>query len=279
MATKNGELETEVVLVTPELAAKWLETMVINRALSTATVRRYVELMQAGEWKLDASPMRFNTKGELMDGQHRLWAVIESGLEQRFLVVRNVTDDAFLVMDNGKRRNFGDTLSIQFPEMKNISSVAGATRIIYRASKGYSTPSLTSSRGREISNEAMLAFFTENEDSVLAATAFGDRVYNKLRAIPLSHWALLVWQFQTIDLDDANYFFQHLIDGKNQDDGSPILRLREFLMDELNAKARSHPERVAYVIKAWNLYRDGTTIQRLLVKLGGANPEPYPVAH
>lgn len=279
MTTKNEELTTEVVNVTPEVATEWLGTMVANRNLSTATVQRYVELMQAGEWKLDASPVRFNTQGQLMDGQHRLWAVIESTLEQKFLVARNVPDDAFLVMDSGKRRNFGDVLSIEFRGMKNVTSVAAVTRVLYRHENTRQTvPTLTSSRGREVSNEPLLAFYRANMESILGVTAVADRVYNRFRALPLSHWGLLAWIFQSIDSDDAAYFFQRVIDGKNLSDGSPILRLREFLMDEINARGRSNPERVAYVIKAWNLYRDGATIQRLYVKLGGANPEPYPTA-
>ena len=280
MATKNGELQTEVVAVSPELAAKWLETMRVNRKLTVGLVDRYKESMVGGFWNLDASPIRFNTQGQLIDGQHRLWAVIESGTTQDFLVVRNVPDEAFLTMDSGKKRSFSDVLSIEYPDMPNELQVAAATRIIYRFENGHSLSSVATGQGRDIPNSVLLEFFQERKDDIVAASRMADSVYSSFpRMIPASKLALLAWMFQGLDLDDSNEFFQRLKDGKNLADGSPILELRRIYGNELLRKTRSNFELMALAIKAWNLYRQGMTVQTLLLKLGGAHPEPVPVAH
>ncbi len=277
MATKNGELQTEVVSVTPELAAKWLETMQVNRKLTTGAIERYKDSMLGGFWTLDASPIRFNTQGHLIDGQHRLWAIIESGTTQQFLVVRNVPDEAFLTMDSGKKRGFSDVLTIEFPGIANDLQVAAATRIIYRHVNGASLSSLTTGVGRDIPNSLLLAFFRENQDSITAASRMADAVYSSFpRLLPASKLALLVWMFQSIDLDDSNEFFQRLKDGKSLNDGSPILALRRIYGNELIKRTRTNFELVALAVKAWNLYREGTSVQLLLLKLGGAHPEPVP---
>lgn len=34
--------------------------------------------------------------------------------------------------------------------------------------------------------------------------------------------------------------------------------------------------KIAFVVKAWNAYQDGVTIQKLQWQAGGAHPEPFP---
>lgn len=278
MVTKNGELTTEVVDVTPELAAKWLETMVDNRKLTSSVVEKYKDSMLGGFWKLDASPIRFNTKDQLMDGQHRLWAVIESGKPQKFLIVRGVVDDAFLTMDSGKKRGFADVLSIEFPDLKDVLSTAAATRAIYRLELGAPLKTMIGNRGGEIPNASLLEFFRQHQDSIIAASKAANAIYQRFPGvIQESLWSAIVWTFHTLSLEDANAFLASLKDGRNLEDTSPIWHLRNILTEQLTRRSRPRLEVVALVLKAWNMFREGTEVQRLLVKLGGANPEAYPV--
>lgn len=64
--------------VTPEIAKRWLTRNPRNRVARPATVARYARDMAAGKWHLDGSPIRFDATGTLLDGQHRLAAIIES---------------------------------------------------------------------------------------------------------------------------------------------------------------------------------------------------------
>ena len=70
------KIEMALETVTPELAYKYLDTMTVNRHVSQAKVQQYARDMVADNWLINGSVLCFNAVGELIDGQHRLWACI-----------------------------------------------------------------------------------------------------------------------------------------------------------------------------------------------------------
>ncbi|NUN01320.1 MAG: hypothetical protein HUU41_09415 [Bryobacteraceae bacterium] len=68
------------MLITPELARQWLERNVRNRPISENTVIAYGLDMLEGRWQYDGAPIRFDTDGNLIDGQHRLSRLLKFGL-------------------------------------------------------------------------------------------------------------------------------------------------------------------------------------------------------
>src|SRR5207248_3219207 len=72
-------LASRVVQVTPEMAAKWLETTGPNRPVHQATVERLAADMSNAAWYLNGDRIRFDENDALRDGRHRLSAVVLSG--------------------------------------------------------------------------------------------------------------------------------------------------------------------------------------------------------
>ena len=107
------DVRAEVVEVTPALAQEWLETMGPNRHLNEANVTRLAGDMAKGNWFDNGDPIRFDRKGRLRDGQHRLQALIRSGKAFSFHVIRNLDDKALQIVDTGKQRSFGDMLAMR----------------------------------------------------------------------------------------------------------------------------------------------------------------------
>ena len=103
-------------LVTPDVAAKLLENKAPNRNLSSAIVKKYASAMLANEWYEAGDPVRINIYGQLMDGQHRLAAIIESGCSIELLIVEGVQPDAMMVLDSGRKRSLRDVLAIKCEE-------------------------------------------------------------------------------------------------------------------------------------------------------------------
>jgi hypothetical protein len=66
------------MLLTPELAAHWLATLV--EVPDHIKVERYAAAMRGGEWCGSPSPMAFSDHGVLQDGVHRCFAVILTGV-------------------------------------------------------------------------------------------------------------------------------------------------------------------------------------------------------
>jgi hypothetical protein len=87
-ASRNGTATSaEIVLVTLEIAAQWLDRNPQNRRIVQSRVSFYAAQMQAGSWKLTHQGIAFDEYGNLVDGQHRLYAVILSGTPRPFLGV------------------------------------------------------------------------------------------------------------------------------------------------------------------------------------------------
>ena len=93
-------------LITPEIAAAWLLLMCRNRKLDRAKIRAYCASMRAGRW-LDGplTAVMFDTDGVPFDGQHKLTAIVQTGISVHLAVYRNVTKAYKNVTDTGKSRN------------------------------------------------------------------------------------------------------------------------------------------------------------------------------
>jgi hypothetical protein len=138
---KNHNITSEVVHVTPALAAKWLEVNVSNRTFSESTCKGYVDAMRREEWKLNGEPLILFSNGKLGNGQHRLTAVTRTGLSQYFVVTRGIDADTFGTMDGGKRRTSADVLGMAGEKSSHHLAAAIRTCIFY----GYRQPGAMSS--------------------------------------------------------------------------------------------------------------------------------------
>lgn len=99
-----------VETITPAIARAYLDQNHRNRRVRKFTVKLYAALMEKGAWMLGTDGIGFDAEGYLLNGQHRLLAVIESGVAQEFVVVRGLDPDVFRHLDNGARRNLADAL-------------------------------------------------------------------------------------------------------------------------------------------------------------------------
>lgn len=79
-------MHSSIVEISPALAKEWLESNTFNRKMSTATVSKYAGDMSAGVWRLNHQGIAFDDQGVLVDGQHRLAAIVKSGCKIRMMV-------------------------------------------------------------------------------------------------------------------------------------------------------------------------------------------------
>lgn len=123
------EIEFKQTVVTPELAKHWMSFNIHNRKLSQNQVGFLVNEIRLGNWNLNGETIKFtgphSNPTRLIDGQHRLQAVIESGITVDMTVAYNVNDpDAMKTIDTGKNRNASDLLSLEGVANSNyISSI------------------------------------------------------------------------------------------------------------------------------------------------------------
>lgn len=108
----NGWLYTFEV-ITVERAQRDLEGGVANRGLRRRSIRNITEDMVKGRFQTTHQGLAYNEDNELSDGQHRLWAVINSGEPQIMQVTRNVPQDLFYLMDQTSKRTAKDIYTLR----------------------------------------------------------------------------------------------------------------------------------------------------------------------
>lgn len=76
-----------------------------NRKVSPQRVARYAEDMQEGFWQPTHQGLAIDTEGNLLDGQHRLAAVVQTGVPVTMMVCYGVPVETFWLMDGGYSRS------------------------------------------------------------------------------------------------------------------------------------------------------------------------------
>jgi hypothetical protein len=99
--------------ITPELAEAYLRLNdPKNRNMRSAALKDYCAAMKDGSWQVTHQAIAFDASGMLIDGQHRLKAVIMSGAQQQMYVARYDSEQSAmnLSIDRNARRSFTDIL-------------------------------------------------------------------------------------------------------------------------------------------------------------------------
>jgi hypothetical protein len=117
--------------VTPAKAEKWLNQNTGNRKMRPGVAEKYAADMKANRWTDCTDPIAWYDGGfELANGQHRLWAICESGVAQTFIVVRNLPRDAGLNIDTGLGRTLVDNARISKSDDGLSNELVGVCRSI-----------------------------------------------------------------------------------------------------------------------------------------------------
>lgn len=108
----SKQITTVMETITPAKAEKYLNHNKGNRSLRLGVAEQYEADMKAGRWTQCTAPIVFFEDGDIADGQHRLWAVVGSGIAADFLVMRGLSRDAALNIDTGLGRSLVDNAEI-----------------------------------------------------------------------------------------------------------------------------------------------------------------------
>lgn len=257
----------ELMLVTPEMAEAWLGKNVGNRRVRKAILNRYSRDIAAGRWRENGSSIVIARNGNLLDGQHRLHAIVKAGVPVMTLVVRDVPDEAQPTIDDGAKRTTADRLT--FRDEVNSHAIAAVLRRIMLWEEGY-----TFNTGAYQPTSQEQIEFLERNDRVRPAVAAAVH-YKRRKLLPPSIIGLCWYVFSGLDTDQCAEFFDRLDDGANLSFNHPITVLRNKLIDLTREPGRVPEDLLLhYVVKSWNLYRAKKDVHVLRI---GAT-EKFPTA-
>jgi len=246
------KIETTIQTVTPRMCSDWLDLNKNNRNFKTTKIAQFARSMVQGDWEINGEALKFDTTGNVLDGQNRMKACLHANTSFKTFVITGLPRKVFDTLDTGVIRTPTDILAIN--KEKNITTLSSALRYVGAYGQG-TMLNVTSFTLKE--TERLLENNPELRDCV--AKTIKTRVKWLSGGITSACWHLAAQKHP----EKADEFFTSLLKGTNLTDGSPILVIRnkfiEYQADPL--KRLDGFKRVELIILAWNLWLKGKTVK------------------
>lgn len=261
------------ITVTPDMAERWLKTNTVNRSVREAKVRQYASDMIAGRWTHSADMICFSPDGLLLNGQHRLHAVVRSGCTITFAIQRNTPHEAMQNMDTGAARKISDVLGWRSEKNSVLLGAASKLAIIYTDGRIYKD-----NKTQAVSHGEIVDFIDMNpliRDSVTVGLSTYPHIDCSGSVLAAAHFIIS----EASGAEDATHFFHRLSTRAGEEDGSVVLALDKRLREIRRMRQSFTPrEFLALLIKAWNFDVKGTPVQKLNITQRGEFriPDPMP---
>lgn len=250
--------------VTPERATEILNHNTWNRDLKQSIVEQYARDMKAGNWRKNGATIVIATDQSLLDGQHRLWAIVESGVTVPMLLVKDADKDSVSTIDTGKGRTYADYKKLAGNATGNpvlyTTNLQAAVKLCYWYDNLW--PKIPNSGNMKASHselDEVLAQHPQFPDLLGDVMASG--AIKRLRAG--SQIALVYCLGAEKYPNEARAWLEGLknADGAKTD---PARFLRETLIAKaLTGVKLDPPTKIVYAIKSWNAFAQGTSMGSL----------------
>lgn len=164
-------ITAKMELVTPEIAAEMLTHNTNNyRSASEQTVARYALDMKSGRWKENGEPIQFSEDGTLLNGQHRLKAIVKSSATIPMLVVRGI-ENGMAYFDFGSNRSaFQIATACGYDDRYKNQIIAICSLLISRSANNVA-----------ISKTAIMEYYAAHREKLVAVTTAGASTSGALR--------------------------------------------------------------------------------------------------
>jgi len=252
MNKKFSQFTFTVEALTPKHAKELLEGKYEGqRVLNQERIRKYALAMKGGNWLFDGMPIRVDWYGRLIDGQHRLNALVKwGGIIKKQVIEYGLDPDVYKVMDSGKTRCLGDALRRN--QEKNYTSLASALMILSLYEKG--TTLIGSTTYLETADALSILEANPGLRDSAAKSLIARHIF------PTGPGTFLHYILSRIDPDEADVFFGKMATGEMLEQKNPILTLRNMLTvakEGFRSATINREVRLAWAINAWNCFRKG----------------------
>lgn len=260
----SGTETVKIELLTPERAAKLLERNKSNRRIREGRVREIARAITAGHWYVTGDTIKLNGDGSLLDGQHRLSAIVAAGQPVRVAIARGVDTRAQVAVDRGASRTLGDDLRMAGHAHYNTLAAACALRMRWdegsRSGGAFGVTRATWDDATEV-----LRRVPHFERSVAMCA---DHRLTKLVAGSVVAMCHSVWY--EIDPQLADSFVEDLASGVGLRKRDPVLAVREKLIEARASRvAFRKGDLIAILMRAWNARIEGREMLKVYRYGGG----------
>ncbi len=251
--------DAEMTTINPEDARKFLKGQSTNRPIRKQEVQKIKEAILSGDWQLNGETVKFDAEGKLVDGQHRLRAIVAANQPVETYVIYNVSDDALMTIDSGIKRRVADQLIIDGVtterfNAQHLSSSVGVLLKWERQQWGWNPSAV------EVKN------FLENNPAIFDAIDYMKSYRQKLTWIRSTYRVPIAarFKFHNINPKASDEFFENLFIGN--DISHPAMVLGRQISRNSRQYSVTVKTEVALFVKAWKAQLDGGKPKRFLYK-------------
>lgn len=260
------QVTVSVETITPFRARQLLSFNEGNRRISHARVQQYAHEMKRGNWHLTGDTIKISQdkltgKIRLLDGQHRLEAIVLADVPVTTVVATGLSNAAFSVIDRGKTRTYGDILG--------MSSIASATTISSMA-----RPIIVLDAGlnpfggglRLVTPNDVVDFYHKYADICQFAVNHASK-YREMLAGYTNSWAMFLFMVgRAHGIQTAKAFVDSIASGVGLQSGDPRLALRTWLVRNTAHKSvagRTAYEVAAILVRIYNKTVEGEQVNQI----------------
>lgn len=268
---KNSNLRFEEILITPSLAKEILESNICNRRVSKVKLELYANEMATGNWKSGTGEtIKISKNKVLIDGQHRLLAIIKSNTSSYFYISFNHDDDIFQYIDTGKMRNSKDVFTIA--GVKNSTNVPTIISKYNHFKKGKMA---VGQIDKKATNAMLLDQYNEDAQFWNSVHTKSINWYNSFaRVLPPSLIGGFYSYTKKHSFFNAEDFMDQLCTGMNISNNVIYLLRNKLIEDKVSPKKMLDTIKNALIIKAWNVFVKDEKIKMLKYD---SERETYPI--
>lgn len=234
-------MKTTIERITPALAARYLgkSHIAAMRPLSMQRVEKYAADMIEGRWRTTHQGIAFDANGTLIDGQHRLHAIVSAGVTIQMSVTRNADPDTFCVIDVGRNRGAADLLSIMHPDTQSTNAVVAIARAMLRKDRGGGR-AIDKAAAQDVAEHAAEHRHYLEELYRVARPCQQRRLYNAGWIAAFANWGLENGPQRALD------YVQSISDQQFGYRGDPLLCLHDWLIKRASERGSTTPGNVYY---------------------------------
>lgn len=248
------------VKVTPSMASELLKKNSNNRRINQGIVANYASMMINGKWKEDTFELiKIDLNGNILDGQHRLTAIVKSGISINLHLVDGMEENVFDVLDTGKKRNTTDIFHIS--GVKNSNIMPSIIKLHQFLLENRNTR-----HSRHMSNVESLELYNKRQtfyDEIAKCTLTYYNNFSKLVA-PQYIGGILSYIADHYDLDYAKRFMTALVNGENNKTNAINLFTKKIIDSRISKKyTMTDTMLIALFLKTFACWRDRKSVNFL----------------
>jgi hypothetical protein len=247
-------------LITPTRAKQLLEANIKNRLVKRARVDMYANDIINGRWKEHTGEsIKISETGLILDGQHRLHAIIQANKAIVMLVISGIEDSVFDVIDTGSSRNASDAFKIS--DIKHGCTIPSIMAMYNLLQEGKRAKVHVNQKS---TNAMLIEQYYLDEDFWQNIAKQSHQMYQAFaKILQPSFIGGFYAHFYKINPEKADDFMKQLTTGMDINNKTISLLRNRLMHDKMSVRKINPTIKMALIIKTWNCFVKGESLKVL----------------